>query len=81
MRAKSIVLLLVALIAGLAAFVLARGLPTRVGTDDPDYYCYVLHRSWTCAYARADCEARLARERPEDVEKQCLPHSAYVVAP
>jgi hypothetical protein len=86
MPTKQIVVALFAVIAGLAASIatymlVMRDAPTNKGSADADYYCYVLHQGWTCAYARADCEARLALEKPDDIEKKCLPHSDFVPSP
>jgi len=75
-------LLIVALAAGLIAYVLAtRGVPRRIGDQDADFFCYELRQGWVCMYARADCEARLAVEPQADVEKTCLPHFVDVPSP
>jgi hypothetical protein len=81
-RARSIVLLIVALAAGVVAsyFLASQARPRKVG-DDADYYCYELRQAWVCAYARAECEARLAREVQADVLKRCMPHTDVPLTP
>ena len=82
MQPRQILALILALIAGATAYVLVkRGVPHKIGPDDADYFCYELHKGWVCVYARADCEARQALERPADVEKGCLPHFIDVPSP
>jgi hypothetical protein len=74
-KLKPIALLVVALMAGIAAAYLVGtlGPPRRAGADDADYYCYQLRQGGVCMYARAECEARLAREAPADVRQRCEP--------
>ena len=76
MNERTILLLAVAIAAGLSAayFVNSRGMP-RYGGSDADYYCYELRQAWVCAYARSECEARMAREDLTDIIKRCTPYT------
>ena len=82
MKARTVVLLIVALTAGVVAAYLVGSLgPVRHRGDDADYYCYELRQAWACAYARTECEARLAREVQADVQKRCTPHTSDPPSP
>ena len=76
MSGRTILLLVVAIAAGLVAahFVASRGMP-RYGGSDAVYYCYELQQAWVCAYARSECEARLAGEDKAGIKKRCTPYT------
>ena len=82
MKARTLALLVAAVGAGLAAAygVASLGPPRHAG-DDADYYCYELKQAWVCAYARSECDARLAREVATDVRRRCTPHNNDAVSP
>ena len=68
--------------AGLAAAYLVTSLgPPKTQGSDADYFCYELRQAWACAYAKTECEARLARETPTDVKKGCTPYRNDSVSP
>ena len=82
MKARTLALLVVAAVAGVAAAygVASRG-PLRRAGADADYYCYEVKRAWVCAYARAECEARLEREVTTEIQKRCTPHTNDGLSP
>jgi hypothetical protein len=82
MPPKQMLVAIVALMSGLAAYVfVTRGVPHRIGPEDADYFCYELHKGWVCMYARGDCETRQALEQQADIEKRCQPHYIDVPSP
>jgi hypothetical protein len=82
MPARTYVLLAAAIGAGLVAAVLTRSvLRPSQAAEHADYYCYALRTAWACAYSRSECEARLAREPPRDIQTQCQAHHDEVLTP
>ena len=82
MKARTIALLVIAVAAGLAAAYLVTSLgPPKIRAADADYYCYELRQAWVCAYAKTECEARLARETPIKGRKGCTPYWNDSVSP
>jgi len=80
-RGRTIFLLVVAMMAGVAAaFLIWRG-PPRDSGGDADEYCYQTRQASVCTYTRTECEARLAREAATDVTKRCTPQADDVLTP
>ena len=78
MKQQRILILAMAVVAGVtAAYLIASRTPPRQGAAAAgDYYCYELRQAWVCAYAKSECEARLAREPQMDVKSRCTRHSS-----